>query len=295
MTGLILINKPKGITSFQAVARVRRLTGEKKCGHTGTLDPMAQGVMTVMLGGATRFCELLPDHDKAYRATVLLGTVTDTLDITGEVLATNKVNVTPDEFAAVLGEFVGEIEQVPPMYSAVSVNGQRLYDLARKGIEVERKARRVTVSEIKLVSCDGERGEYVIDVSCSAGTYIRTLAADIGERLGCGAVLTELIRTRANGFDISQTLTLEELEEKINTGDSSFLSKVEDALAAYPEITVSAAQAKRFSNGGELDLQRVKTDVTQGAARVYSPEKVFLGLGEVADGALLVKRVYNEK
>ena len=170
MTGIILIDKPKDITSFGAVARVRRICGEKKCGHTGTLDPMATGLLTVMLGGATRFSELLPSHDKAYRAEFRLGTVTDTLDITGKVLETRPVSANAAQVAAALAEFVGEIEQLPPMYSAVSVNGKRLYDLARKGVEVEREPRRVTVYSAEILEANESAGEYEVSVECSSGT-----------------------------------------------------------------------------------------------------------------------------
>ena len=294
MTGIILLDKPKGITSFGAVARVRRICGEKKCGHTGTLDPMATGVLTVMLGGATRFCELLPSHDKAYIATFRLGTVTDTLDITGKVLETREVNVTAEQVREKIKDFIGDISQLPPMYSAVSVNGQRLYDLARQGIEVERKAREVTVFSIDILSENEQAGEYEIAVECSSGTYIRTLIADLGEALGCGAVMTELRRTKANGFDISQSVTLEELEEKMKNGEiEKVLIPVDKALEDYAVITVTEAQAKRFRNGGELDLQRLKYPRMLGVFRVYDPEGNFIGLGEIGTGdSLTIKRVF---
>ena len=294
MTGIILLDKPKGITSFGAVARVRRICGEKKCGHTGTLDPMATGVLTVMLGGATRFCELLPSHDKAYVAAFRLGTVTDTLDITGKVLETREVNVTAEQVREKIKDFVGDISQLPPMYSAVSVNGQRLYDLARQGIEVERKAREVTVFSIDILSENEQTGEYEIAVECSSGTYIRTLIADLGEALGCGAVLTELRRTKANGFEISQAVTLERLEEKIKSGKlEEVLIPVDEALEEYPVITVSEAQAKRFRNGGELDLQRLRCPKMLGVYRIYDPEGKFIGLGEIGTGdSLTIKRVF---
>ena len=291
MTGIIVLDKPKGITSFGVVAAVKRITGEKKCGHTGTLDPMATGVMPVLLGGATRFCELLPSHDKAYRAKILLGTVTDTLDITGTVLKTSEVNVKQEQFKNALARFTGEIEQLPPMYSAVSVDGKRLYELARKGIEVERKARRVSVYSADLISADEEKGEYEIAVACSAGTYIRTLAADIGEVLGCGAVLTQLRRTAANGFTAEDAVTPELLS--LLSDFSGVLISVDKALAAYSAVTVTAAQAVRFKNGGELDRGRISCECEGGLIRVYSPQNEFLGLGEITDTQLKVKRVYN--
>lgn len=294
MTGIILLDKPKDITSFGAVARVRRICSEKKCGHTGTLDPMATGVLTIMLGGATRFCELLPSHDKAYIATFRLGTVTDTLDITGKVLETRQVNATAEQVREKIKDFVGDISQLPPMYSAVSVNGQRLYDLARQGIEVERKAREVTVFSIELLGENEQAGEYTISVECSSGTYIRTLISDLGEALGCGAVMTDLRRTKANGFDISQAVTLAELSAAAENGTlENILIPVDKALEEYPVIKVTAAQAKRFRNGGELDLQRLKYPRMLGLFRIYDPEDNFIGLGEIGNGdSLSIKRVF---
>lgn len=294
MTGIILIDKPKDITSFGAVARVRRICGEKKCGHTGTLDPMATGLLTVMLGGATRFSELLPSHDKAYRAEFRLGTVTDTLDITGKVLETRPVSANAAQVTAALAEFVGEIEQLPPMYSAVSVNGKRLYDLARQGVEVEREPRRVTVYSAEILEANESAGEYAVSVECSSGTYIRTLISDLGEKLGCGAVLTELRRTAANGFKIDSAVTLEALSQAAESGElDRLIIPVDRALEEYPIITVSAAQARRFGNGGELSLERLKYPRTLGLFRIYDPDGAFMGLGEIGDGdSLKVKRVF---
>lgn len=294
MTGIILLDKPKDITSFGAVARVRRICGEKKCGHTGTLDPMATGVLTIMLGGATRFCELLPSHNKAYIASFRLGTTTDTLDITGKILETRPVSATAADVREKLRGFEGEISQLPPMYSAVSVDGQRLYDLARKGIEVERKARQVTVFSIEMLSENEESGEYSIAVECSSGTYIRTLIADLGEALGCGAVMTDLRRTKANGFSIENAVTLEQLSAAADNGNlNDIVISVDKALEEYPVIKVSIAQAKRFSNGGELDLQRLKYPRMLGFFRVYDPDGKFIGLGEIGTGdSLTVKRVF---
>lgn len=295
MTGIILLDKPEGITSFGAVARVRRICSEKKCGHTGTLDPMATGVLTIMLGGATRFCELLPGHDKAYVASFRLGTVTDTLDITGKILETREVTATAEQVREKLTEFVGEISQLPPMYSAVSVDGKRLYELARQGIEVERKSRQVTVYSIEMLSENEESGEYTISVECSSGTYIRTLISDLGEALGCGAVMTDLRRTKANGFGIENAVTLEELSAAAENGTlEELIIPVDKALEEYPVIKVTAAQAKRFSNGGELDLQRLKYPRMLGYFRIYDPENRFIGLGEIGTGdSLAVKRVYQ--
>ena len=297
MTGLLLIDKPEGLTSFGALMRVKRIISQKKCGHTGTLDPMATGVLTVLLGGATRFSELLPDHNKAYIAKLRLGTVTDTLDITGKVLEENPVTATKEDFIASLAPFRGEISQLPPMYSAVSVNGKRLYELAREGKEVERTPRTVFISELELISADEDKNEYEIRVGCSSGTYIRTLADDIGRALGCGATLVSLRRTLANSFTAEQTLTLEELEQAVADGRlEEYILPLDKALEYYPAVTVSEKQAVRFLNGGALALERLgsmgeRIAENPGYYRVYSPDGVFLGLGEAQEEELKVKRV----
>ena len=295
MTGIICINKPKGITSFGVCAKIRGITGEKKCGHTGTLDPMARGVLPIMLGGATRFLDYLPESDKEYRASFVLGKTTDTLDITGAVTAEYEVNVGRAEVEAALSDFRGKIKQLPPMYSAVSVNGERLYELARKGIEVERAEREVEIKRLELIG--EENGEYVIDVLCSKGTYIRSLIDDIGKMLGCGAVMTVLTRTAAMGFTLDDCVTLEELQEKRDNGISvaDMLLPLDKALWAYKKISVTAAQGIRFKNGGALDLGRVKVCPRQNEiCRVYSGDE-FLGLGQAIDGELKIKRIFIEK
>ena len=218
MTGFVFLDKEEGITSFIAAAKMRRIFGEKKAGHTGTLDPMATGVMTVALGGATRFIELMPSHEKAYCAVIKFGFSTDTLDITGEVTEKSDKKVSRKEFEGVLECFRGEIMQVPPMYSAIKKDGVRLYDLARKGIEVEREERKVTIKKLELVSCDEKENEFTIDVLCSGGTYIRSLCSDIGEKLGVPCTMKSLRRTMANNIDISKCLTLEEIEKLCDEG-----------------------------------------------------------------------------
>lgn len=280
MTGFICINKPEGITSFLAANKLRRIAGVKKTGHTGTLDPMATGVLPVMLGGATKFADFIPSSGKKYIADILLGKTTDTYDVTGTVIEEKDVNVTDEDFKAAVDSFVGDIQQVPPMYSAISQNGVRLYQLARKGIEVEREKRAVTVYSAEIL---GKKDDnvYTVEFSCSAGTYIRSLAFDIGEKLGCGACLQRLERTFSNGFSIEDSITLEEAKALAEEGrlEEKVIS-VEKALEVYPEITVSEAQAKRFFNGGSLALIRIKGFSGNGLFRVYSPEKKFLGLGK---------------
>ena len=276
MTGLLLLDKPPGITSFGAVASVRRTLKEKKAGHTGTLDPMATGVLPVLLGGATRFGDYLASGEKEYIAGFRLGIATDTLDITGTVLQELPVNVDSADVEAALAHFRGKITQVPPMYSAISKDGVRLYELARQGKTIEREPREVEIYELELCSKD------TIRVRCSSGTYIRTLIDDLGRALGCGAVMASLRRTMANGFGIGQCVTLEELEQR----GRDCVSPIDDALAHYDAVTVTQPQALRFSNGGELDLDRLPglIDVRGGTiVRVHGPEGQFLGLGKVKE------------
>lgn len=293
MTGIICISKEKDITSFGVVAKVRGITREKKAGHTGTLDPMATGVLPVMMGGATRFLDYLPDSDKGYRAGFVLGKTTDTLDITGNVTAEYEVNADKADVEAVLDKFRGVISQIPPMYSAVSVDGKRLYDLARQGIEVERTAREVEIKELELVSA--ENNEYVIDVICSKGTYIRSLIDDIGKELGCGATMISLERTLAMGFKTEDCVTLAELQHRRDNelGFDDLLIDIEKILEPYASVYVSEAQARRFYNGGALALDRIRKRLDTGLYRVYSHDGFFLGLGEadLEKGELAVKRL----
>lgn len=293
MTGFIFLDKPEGLTSFVAANRVKRILKINKTGHTGTLDPMATGVLPVMLGGATRFSQYLPTHDKTYRARILLGTVTDTLDITGTVLENNTVDVSVNRLNETIDRFVGSISQLPPMYSAVSKDGVRLYKLARQGIEIEREARNVVIRYIKLLDVPDENNEFEIEVSCSAGTYIRSLAADIGSELGCGATITALRRIEANGIFVDRTVTLEKVRQFADSGRiDELITPCDEMLLCYPAVSVSEKQATRFENGGELDLERIKGEKKDGYCRVYSPEKKFLGLGRssLAEGTLYVEK-----
>ena len=296
MTGILLVDKPEGLTSFGTLIKIKKIISQKKCGHCGTLDPMATGVLTVLLGSATRFAEILPDHRKEYRAVIKLGIVTDTLDITGTVLEKNSVCVGKADFEAAAKQFLGEIKQVPPMYSAVSVDGKRLYELARKGQTVERRERAAEIFRLDLVECDEAADEYTVDVACSSGTYIRTLADDIGRALGCGAVLTALRRTSANGFSVSNALTLENLSSEFAGGRlENHIIGVENALGVYPAVYVTEAQAARFSNGGELSVERLRGIEEKGFYRVYAPGRVFLGIGENRGESLFVKKLFKNE
>ena len=282
-TGIIIADKPVDFTSFDLCAKMRGMLRTRRIGHAGTLDPMATGVMTILVGSATRAAELLPVQDKRYEAGFRLGITTDTLDITGKVQSESAVNVTAEQMSAVLSGFRGDIMQVPPMYSAVHHDGQRLYQLAYQGIEVEREARPVTIMELELLEYNPETGEGKLDVFCSKGTYIRTLIDDIGRALGCGAIMTSLRRTMASGFDIKDALTLEQLQQLCDEGElENHILPIESAFTVYRKLYVSPAQAKRYYNGGELDFARLKLKkpLADGElVRVFG-EDGFLGIGK---------------
>ena len=291
--GFLCLNKPAGLTSFVAAAKCRRLTGAKKSGHTGTLDPMATGVLVVALGAATRFIELIPSHEKSYRAAFRLGETTDTLDCTGTLLQTRPVICGAKDVAAALEHFRGEIDQVPPMYSALQKDGVRLYTLARQGVEIERAPRRVTISRLLLLDADETAHTYTIDVTCSAGTYIRSLIADLGELLGCGAVMTALCRTAAHGLTLGESYDFPALEALHENGTLAESILPTARLLAFPALTVSEKQAIRFSNGGALDLDRLQGLGEPGFYSVFSPAGTFLGVGETKETALTVKKGFK--
>lgn len=297
MNGVILVDKPSGFTSFDVIAVVRGLTKQRKAGHTGTLDPNATGVLPVLLGRATKAQDLILNHDKTYEADFRLGLSTDTLDIWGRLTAQSGQKADRAAVEAALKGFLGEIEQIPPMYSAVQKDGKRLYDLARQGIEVERESRRVNVYSLELICFDEQSQSGRLKLSCSKGTYVRTLIDDMGTVLKTGAVMTALRRTNACGFDISRCATLDTLRKLAENGElESVLLPVESLFEELEAVNVSAAQAKRFSNGGELDLCRTalkNRSVLNGTLfRVSSREAGFLGLGETADGMLKIKKLF---
>lgn len=287
MTGVLILDKPADFTSFDAVAVCRRLCHERKIGHTGTLDPMATGVLPLLLGKATRAASLLEDTDKEYEAGFQLGVSTDTEDSTGKVLETSDTPVSRELLESLLPRFRGEIMQVPPMYSAVSKDGKRLYELARKGIEVERDARPVTIFKLELIEYHEETREGKLMVSCSKGTYIRTLIADLAKAAGSLGVMTALRRTKACGFTLADAITLDEAKALSEAGTlEEKLRPVESLFAHLPAVTVSGAQATRFGNGGQLDLKRIpafrKQNPPDGEiVRVRGEKGEFLGLGQV--------------
>lgn len=278
MQGLILINKPEGMTSFSVVAKIKWLLHTKRVGHTGTLDPMATGVLPIMVGRPTVLCGLLLDAKKEYIAEIKLGVTTDTLDRTGKVISVAPVKVKKEELEKVIKGFLGKQLQIPPMYSALKKDGVRLYDLARQGAEVEREAREIEIFEIELL--DFKDDLFSVRVLCSKGTYIRSLADDIGKVLGTGAMLTALTRTKTAGFTLSECVDLDSLTPE-NT--ASFLQDAEKAVEGYPLVTVSDKQAARFINGGELGLERLHFSVPvndNDLFRVRGGGR-FLGLGQV--------------
>lgn len=292
MNGIILINKPQNFTSFDVVAVVRRKFGTKKVGHGGTLDPMATGVLPVFIGCATKAVDLLPDSGKSYRAGFRLGLTSDTLDIWGELSEEVPVDIEKAALEAVLERFRGEIEQTPPMYSALKVGGRKLCDLARQGIEVERKARKITISRLDLLEFDGKNG--VIEVDCSTGTYIRTLVDDIGKALGTGAVMTELCRTRACGFELSECVSIEELREK--PLDELKLLSVENVFRDFPATVLDEVQTRMYLNGVRLDADRLaEKPPLDELIRVYGNGE-FIGVAKVNEERELVsvKRFVNE-
>lgn len=286
MNGFVLINKPSGHTSFNVTGAVKRKTGEKRCGHAGTLDPLATGVLPVMIGRATRFIDLIDDNKKTYKASLVFGMTTDTLDCDGEVLCDQPINVTEDGIRQALKQFEGEIEQIPPMFSALSKDGVKLYKLARQGIEVERKPRKATIFNIELLTFDGVDTAEIL-VECSKGTYIRTIIDDLGMMLGCGAYMNRLERVKGSGFSVEDCISLDEFLEK---DICETVIPADEAVKSYPAVNVSENQAKRFKNGNELDLKRVKIKENSLYYRVYCDGE-FLGLGEIKDDSLKPKVV----
>ena len=284
MDGVLIIDKPCDFTSFDVVAVARRLCREKKIGHTGTLDPMATGVLPLLLGKATRAASLLEDSDKVYCAEFRLGVETDTQDNTGEVLRESNAPVSRAQLEEALPQFRGEIMQTPPMYSAVRKDGKHLYELARQGIEVERESRPVTIYRLELLEYNEQERQGSLLVECSKGTYIRTLCADLGQAVGSLGIMTALRRTRACGFSLEQALPLEEARSLAEENQlAGRVLSVESLFLHLPQVSVTAAQSVRFQNGGALALERLRLSsplAPQERVRVCSSTGEFLGLGQ---------------
>lgn len=280
MNGILCMNKPQDFTSFDVIGKLRGILHMKRLGHTGTLDPMATGVLPILVGTATKACDILPNQDKTYQATVVFGKATDTLDIWGKPLQDYpEQHVTEAALRAILPEFLGDITQLPPMYSAVSVNGKRLYELARKGETVERPTRTVHIDAITLDAFDETQQTATLTVSCGKGTYIRTLLSDIGQRLGGDAVMTALIRTAACGYPLQNCLTFEQVAAAMADGTlEEHLLPTDSLFSSYPKLQLNAAQERMFCNGVKLDLNRLRNlQPAQDIYTVYGATGTFLG------------------
>ncbi len=280
MNGILCMNKPEEFTSFDVIGKLRGILRIRKLGHTGTLDPMATGVLPVLVGTAAKACDIMPCQDKTYRAGVRFGLSSDTLDIWGnEFCEYPSMHVTKSAVLDVIPSFTGEIEQLPPMYSAVSVGGKRLYELARKGVETERPVRNVQVYSIELEQFDEERQEAVLCVKCGKGTYIRTLIDDIGRVLGGGAVMTSLCRTMASGFDISECYTFDEVKSAVETGTlEKLLIPTERLFEDYPKLYLNEVQTRMYRNGVKLNLGRIYNIIPNRCEyTVYSFDRTFIG------------------
>ena len=280
--GIINVYKEKGYTSHDVVARLRGILGQKLIGHTGTLDPDAEGVLPVCLGKATKVCELLADWDKTYRAILLLGQVTDTQDVSGEILETREVTASIKEVYEAIQSFKGEYAQVPPMYSALKVNGKKLYELAREGKTVERKARNVQIHEIKIHEIVLPR--ISMTVNCSKGTYIRTLCHDIGQKVGCGGCMEQLLRTQVGMFRVEESLRLDEIEVLHDLGQlQEHMAAIDSLFSLYPAVTVKQEYQKLLDNGNELYGRQVGKQGfpgQDGPVRMYGSDGNFQAVYE---------------
>lgn len=281
--GIILVDKPADWTSHDVVAKLRGILHERRVGHSGTLDPMATGLLTVFVGRATRAVQFAETHNKHYVASLRCGYSTETQDTSGRVTAQTGISPTEDELTDVLPEFTGEISQIPPMYSAIKVSGKKLYELARKGETVERKPRTVNISELSLVGHDGD--DFVLSVSCSKGTYIRTLCNDIGERLGCLACMSALRRTNAGPFDVRDAHTLSEIAED----PERYIIPVDSLFSEHPAIELSAAQTAKLKYGNILNVS-----AKNGTYRVYGENGDFLALANISAGKLKTIKSFFE-
>ena len=279
--GILIIDKPTGWTSMDVCAKLRGILREKRIGHAGTLDPMATGVLPVFVGRATKAVQFAENGRKEYRAVLKLGTVTDTQDTTGAVLEAHPVTVGADEVRAALEHFTGELLQLPPMYSALKVNGQKLYDLARQGKTVERKPRAITVYELELLE-QSAPDEFALRVVCSKGTYIRTLCQDLGQALGCGGCMAALRRTEASNFRIDEAVTLEDVQRE----GEALLRPTDSLFRQYPAYTIPSTEQERKCLCGNP----LRAKLPDGLYRVYGRDGAFLALSEAKDGTLTSKR-----
>ena len=291
MNGVVNINKPAGITSHDVVGRLRKIFNIKKIGHTGTLDPDACGVLPMCIGRATKAADMLTAKDKQYIAEVSLGKATDTLDSSGTVTETAEVNVSLDEIKSTASEFVGDIMQIPPMYSAIKVNGKKLCDMARGGEVIERTPRSVRIDRIDVLSFDEEKNKFKMLVDCSKGTYIRTLCDDIGRKLGCFAHMSALTRTKSGKFCIENSYSLDEVEKMYLDGDLSFLIPLDDIFSDYQKLTIAERKAKKMCNGTQVNVQGAEEGRTY---RVYDEKGNFLTISTMQQGVLKIEKTFYQ-
>ncbi len=298
MNGIINVYKEQGYTSHDVVAKLRGILHMKKIGHTGTLDPDAVGVLPVCIGRATKLCGMITDWGKAYEAVMLLGTRTDTQDVSGTVLEQKEVNVTEVQIMDTINSFVGEYDQIPPMYSALKHNGKKLYELARQGIEVEKKAKRINISSIHVneLNLEDKVKTVTFTVECSKGTYIRTLCEDIGNKLGCGACMQSLKRTRVGLFGTDTSYTLSQLQELADN------SKIEDVIIAvdnmfpdYPKVTVCEGFDKLLYNGNKLPEKAIIGEIGDNKeVRLYNNSQEFIGIYKYEKGEFIPVKIFYE-
>ncbi|MCQ2417747.1 MAG: tRNA pseudouridine(55) synthase TruB [Oscillospiraceae bacterium] len=292
LSGVLVMNKPRGFTSFDVIGKLRGILKMRRLGHTGTLDPMAEGVLPVLVGTAARACDILPDETKSYRAGFRLGVVTDTQDVTGTVLSQSTFHVTDAQLQDVFERLTGDIMQIPPMFSAVQINGKRLYELAREGKEIERPARKVHIAEIICEAFDPETGEGIVSITCGKGTYVRTILHDAGQMLGCGCIMKSLVRTAACGFRLEDAMTFEVVQKYADEGKiPQILIPTDRLFQSLPSLQLNASQTKHYRNGVKLNLCQLKLRDSD-RYRVYAEDDTFLGLAD-ADRQNSVLRIYK--
>jgi tRNA pseudouridine55 synthase len=291
-SGILCINKPQGFTSFDVIAKLRGILKLRRLGHSGTLDPMATGVLPVFVGTATKCCDILPNDDKSYVAGFKFGATTDTQDSTGKVLKEYpKRDISSEDINSVLVDYIGEVDQVPPMYSAVQINGKRLYELARKDIVVERPSRKVRIYSINLLSYDSTAQTGTLEISCGKGTYVRTIINDIGESLGVGGYMTSLVRTSASGFNLSECYSFEDVQNAMaDSTIDSLIIPTERLFESLPKLRLDELQTKAYKNGTKLPLSELTLTPNALDYTVYSSEGEFIGTAKVdtTDGVLRI-------
>ena len=279
MNGILCVNKPQDFTSFDVVAKLRGILQMKRLGHGGTLDPMATGVLPVFVGTATKACDIMPDNSKSYIAGFRFGAVSDTQDIWGEITEKSDNAVSRDDIEDILPCFIGNIMQLPPMYSAVQVNGQRLYDLARKGIEVERTPREVQINKLEILSYDENTREGTLSIECGKGTYVRTIISDMGDKLGTGGIMTSLVRTSSGGFTLEECYTFEQIQQAKDEGRlEELILPIDRVFTMLPKLRLNEAQTKMYRNGVKLDLSRIHNiREDKDCYSVYGSDGKFIG------------------